>query len=330
VELGNGEKFIFDIGSGSAERISALQIPYDFLDKVFIGHLHGDHFGDIGALFVGGGLGGRHGPLRIWGPSGSTPELGTAVAIEHMEKMYAWDIAGRLGQTDVRGFTTEVHEFDFKKEQIVYEENGVVIRSFPAIHSIDGSVGFSLEWSGLKFVFGSDTFPNKWFIKNAKDADLVIHECFVAVPDLIAKMNLTPEAALQVGTQIHTAPEAFGKVMSLVKPRHAVAYHFFKDPDTTGPMFERIRTTYDGPLSLAEDHMVWNVTKDKITERMAIVNHHTWVPPMASEPVAPDPKDRVGYSPEIWAGRLDVSDVIKPIYEEVSEAYGKKFEYPEE
>jgi hypothetical protein len=29
VELGNGDKFIFDIGSGSAERLSALQIPYD-------------------------------------------------------------------------------------------------------------------------------------------------------------------------------------------------------------------------------------------------------------------------------------------------------------
>ena len=40
VELGNGDKFIFDIGSGSAERISSLQIPYDYLDKIFIGHLH--------------------------------------------------------------------------------------------------------------------------------------------------------------------------------------------------------------------------------------------------------------------------------------------------
>ncbi len=48
VELGNGDKFLFDIGSGSAERISSLQIPYDYLDKVFIGHLHGDHFGAIG------------------------------------------------------------------------------------------------------------------------------------------------------------------------------------------------------------------------------------------------------------------------------------------
>jgi ribonuclease Z len=328
VELGNGDKFIFDSGSGSAERISALQIPYDFLDKVFIGHLHGDHFGDIGAMFIGGALLGRHGPLRIWGPSGSTPELGTAAAIAHMEKMYAWDIAGRLGQTDIRGFTTEVHEFDYKKEQIVYEENGVVIRSFPAIHAIDGSVSFSLEWNGLKFVYGSDTFPNKWFIKNSKNADLVVHECFIAVPDLVAKLRLTPEAALQVGTQIHTAPEAFGKVMSMIEPRHAVAYHFFKDHDTTGPILERIRTTYDGPLSLAEDHMVWNVTKDKITERMAIVDHHTWTPPMASPAVAPDPKDRVPYSPEIEGGKLDMSDVLKPIYEEASKATGKKFEYP--
>ncbi len=38
VELGNGDKFLFDIGSGSAERISAMKIPYDYLDKVFIGH----------------------------------------------------------------------------------------------------------------------------------------------------------------------------------------------------------------------------------------------------------------------------------------------------
>ena len=153
VELGNGDKFIFDVGSGSAERLAALDIPWDWLDKVFIGHLHGDHFGDLGGLFVGGGVGGRHVPLKVWGPSGATPELGTAYAVDHMEKMYTWDIAGRLGQTDIRGFTTEVHEFDYKTPQVVYQENGVKIRAWPAIHAIDGAVSFSLEWSGLKFVF---------------------------------------------------------------------------------------------------------------------------------------------------------------------------------
>jgi ribonuclease Z len=118
--------------------------------------------------------------------------------------------------------------------------------------------------------------------------------------------------------------------MSMVKPRHAVAYHFFKDTDTTGPVLERVRKTYDGPLSLAEDYMVWNVTKDGIRERMAVVDEHTWNPPLAypAEPVSP--KDRVGYSPEIEGGRLDVRDVIEPIYQEASDALGRKFEYPAE
>jgi len=329
VELGNGDKFLFDIGSGSAERISALQIPYDYLDKVFIGHLHGDHFGDLGALFVGGALMGRHNPLQIWGPSGATPELGTAYAVDHMEKMYTWDIAGRLGQTDIRGFKTKVHEFDYRKSQVIYDINGVVIRSFPAIHSIDGSVSFTLEWNDLKFVFSSDTYPNKWFMEEGKDADLAIHECFIPIPDLISKWKLTPEAALQVGTQIHTAPEAFGKTMSIIKPRHAIAYHFYNDHDTAGPILERIRTTYDGPLSLAEDHMVWNVTKDKITERMAVVNEHSWNPPQVTPALAPDPADRVPYSPEIEAGRYNMDEVIRPIWEEASKALDREFVFPE-
>jgi len=328
VELGNGEKFLFDIGDGSVERLFGLQIPTAFLDKVFIGHLHGDHFGGIGALYVAGGIAGRFSPLRIWGPSGSAPELGTKAAIDHMEKMYAWDLAGRLGQTDVRGFATDVNEFDYKKVQVVYDVNGVKITAFPAIHAIDGSVSYRLEWNGLSFVFSSDTYPNKWFVELAKDADLVVHECFIAVPDLVSKYGLTPEAALQVGTQIHTAPEAFGKIMSLVKPRHAVAYHFWNGPDSTPAVLERIRKTYDGPLSLAQDYMVWNVTKDGIRERMAVINHHSWNPPAAypAEPVKAE--DRIGYSPEIEAGRYNVDDVIKPIYEEASEALGRKFDYP--
>ncbi|MBW2629815.1 MAG: MBL fold metallo-hydrolase, partial [Deltaproteobacteria bacterium] len=46
VELGNGDKFLFDVGAGCHDRIVAQKIPYDYLDKVFLGHLHVDHFGD--------------------------------------------------------------------------------------------------------------------------------------------------------------------------------------------------------------------------------------------------------------------------------------------
>jgi ribonuclease Z len=341
VELGNGDKFLFDIGSGSAERISSLQIPYDYLDKIFIGHLHGDHFGAIGELFIGGALMGRTVPLRIWGPSGPVPELGTAYAIQKMEEMYTWDLAGRAGNVDFRGYHTEVTEFDYTQvNEIVYDENGVVIRSFPAIHSIDGPVSYSLEWNGLKFIFGSDTFPNQWFIEYAQGADLAIHECFIAVPDLVNKMRFSPESALLVGTQVHTAPEAFGKVMSEVRPRHAVAYHFFKDWDTTGQVYARIRSTYDGPLSLAEDFMVWNVTQDSIRVRMAVVEEATWAPPGTRAPVPPNMADRapfqerlgmdaIGFSEFIASGKWNVDDVLMPIYEEAGEVLGRTFNYPD-
>jgi ribonuclease Z len=344
VELGNGDRFLFDAGSGSAERISALQIPYNYLDKIFIGHLHSDHFGAVPEYWIGGALMGRNQPLRIWGPSGRIPELGTAAAMDAMQKMFLWDITGRVGNVDPRGYKLEVNQFDYKGEnQVVYDENGVVIRSFPAIHSIDGAVSYSLEWNGLKFVFGSDTFPNQWFNKYAKDADIAIHECFIAVPDIVNKLGFTPESALLVGTQIHTAPEAFGKVMSEVKPRMAIAYHFFKDFDTTAQVYKRIRKTYDGPLSLAEDFMVWNVTKDGIRERMAVVEESTWSPPTTRPNVAPSKDDRakfaemkglpaeaIGYSDFIVDGKWNVDDVLRPIYQEASEAVGREFAYPEQ
>jgi len=339
VELGNGDKFLFDIGSGSAERISSLQIPYNYLDKVFVGHLHTDHFGCLHDLFIGGALMGRNVPLRVWGPSGAVPELGTKYALDHMLKMLTWDLAGRMGQVDPRGYKLEVTEFDYKGvNQVVYQDKGVTIRSYPAIHSIDGAVSFTLDWNGLKFVFSSDTYPNQWFVEYAKGADLCIHECFIAVPDLVAKMRFTPESALRVGTQVHTAPEAFGKVMSAVKPRRAVAYHFFKDPDTAGAVYERIRKTYDGPLDLAEDFMVWNVTKDGVRTRMAVTEERTWAPPLARPAVPPKPEDRAEFEKMLGtslefsdftkSGFWDVDDVLKAIYKEAGEALGREFPYP--
>jgi len=323
LELGNGDKFIFDIGTGSAERIAALQIPYNYLDKVFLSHLHTDHFGDLDALFVGGALAGRQKPLRVWGPSAETPERGTKYALDHLRKALTWDLDGRQGLTDPRGYHLDVTEFDYMgMNEVIYQENGVTIRSFPAIHSLDGPVSFVVEWNGFKFVFGGDTYPNKWYAKYAKGADLAIHECFIAVPDMIEKFKFTPQSALAVGTQIHTAPEAFGKVMSIIKPRMAVAYHFFKDFDTTASINDRIRSTYDGPLSLSIDYMVWNITRDEIRVRMAIVDEDVWPPPATEKPQAPDATQRIPYSPEISGGKLDMKKVLKPVYDEINKQYG--------
>jgi ribonuclease Z len=201
VELGNGDKFLFDIGAGCHERLAAQKIPYDFLDKVFFGHLHVDHMGDLPTFWLGGTTMNRLTPLRIWGPSGGTPELGTAHAMDLMEQMYAWDIGTRSGVIDFRGGELEVHEFAFDGiNEVIFDENGVVIRSIPAVHGLDGAVSFILEWNGLTFVYGSDTIPNKWYIEHAKGADVAIHECFLPPTLLVTKQGFSPQEALTTST----------------------------------------------------------------------------------------------------------------------------------
>jgi ribonuclease Z len=320
VELGNGDKFLFDIGSGSFERISAMKIPFNYLDKVFIGHLHSDHFGDLDGLYCGGIVANRVVPLRVWGPSSSEPKYGTKVAIEHFEKMLAWDIDTRMGNTDTRGAFIDVTEFDYTAvNEVIYEENGVTIRTIPAIHIFDGAVSFILEWNGLRFAYSSDTFPNKWWMEHTKGVDLSVHECFVAPETLVTKQGFTPEAALNVGTQIHTSPAQFGKVM-----------HFFNDFDTQPAVLRDVRRTYDGPLALATDYMVFNVTKDDIKVRMAAVDEDIWPQPSTIPLVPPDPKlRRTAMSDFLVSGRVVHRDVLEEIYAEINEQFGSNAQVPE-
>ena len=326
-ELGNGDKFLFDIGSGCHERLAAQKIPYDYLDKVFIGHLHVDHMGDLPTFWLGGTVMNRLGPLRIWGPSGGTPEYGTKHAMDLMEKMYVWDIGTRSGVIDFRGGKLEVHEFPFDGvNEVIYDENGVVIRSIPAVHGLDGAVSFILEWNGLKFVYGSDTIPNKWYVEHAKGADVAVHECFLPPELLIKKQGFNPVEALMVGTQGHTSPQQFGKVMSLVKPRLAVGYHFYNDFDTEPVVREGVRETYAGPLSLATDYMVWNVTKDDIRVRMSAIDEEVWPSPALKQKIPPDTGSAVAFSEFTISGALGFPEVVGPIFDEINQKYGTKVE----
>ncbi len=330
VELGNGDKFLFDLGAGCHERIAAQKISYDFIDKVFIGHLHVDHYGDLPSFWLGGTTMNRLTPLRIWGPNGQTPELGTAYAMEKMQEMYTWDVGTRAGFIDFRGGELEVNEFPYDADnEVIFDENGVVIRSFPAIHAIDGAVSFVLEWNGLKFVYGSDTAPNRWYVEHAKGADVAIHEVLLPPSMLISKQGFAPLEALNVGTQAHTSPQQFGKVMSIVNPRLAIGYHFQNDFDTEPVVREGVREIYKGPLALAQDYMVFNVTTDDIKVRMSSIDEDIYPPPPLKAKNAPDVSKMIPFSDSIAEGRLVFPEVVGPIYDDINEQYGTDIKLPE-
>jgi ribonuclease Z len=276
VELGNGDKFIFDFGSGSQANFTALEIPHQEITAYFATHLHADHVGDFAQVWVGSWTGGRVKPLVIYGPSGPEPQFGIEHFVRRQIESLAWDTHSRVGTLPDAGAEVEVHEFDFKQTGVIYDHNGVVIRSFPAIHVYDGPVSYRVEWNGLTFVFSGDTTPSRLFVDNAQGADLVIHDCYNTMAQLIERSGYSEAMARRIATTIHTVPEECGQVLARVKPRIAVAHHFFNDFDTRGEIEREIRKHYGGPLALAQDLMVFNVTPDTIRVRMAVAATHVW------------------------------------------------------
>jgi ribonuclease Z len=269
VELGNGEKFIFDIGAGSISRLNGLGLDSVDLDKIFVSHLHVDHMGDLG-VFLAQGFMRTSEPFDVYGPSGPNHELGATVAFENILKTYEWDVEVRRGTVPVSGMSYNIHEFDYSKTQIIYDENDVTVTSFPAVHGIDGAVGFRLDWNGLSMVFSGDTKPSKFFVENAQDADIVIHESFATAETLVDKLSFSEDNAVNISEFLHTPPKGTAVVFDMTNPRLAVMYHQIIDSDVVRSTFDEARQVYDGPTLFAQDLTIMNITPDYIVVRQGI------------------------------------------------------------
>ncbi len=133
-----------------------------------------------------------------------------------------------------------------------------------------------LNWKGKSFVYSGDTTPSHFFIENAKNADLVIHEAFNTVSQLMERSGYDERSAIGIGTMAHSAPIETGFVFNEIQPRLAVAFHFFNDFDTGLEIERDIRLHYSGKLALAQDLMVFNITTEDIVVRKAVTADHVW------------------------------------------------------
>jgi ribonuclease Z len=153
---------------------------------------------------------------------------------------------------------------------------------------------------------------------------VAIHEAFLTPEQLVTLYNQSPQSALGVGTYVHTPPQAFGKIMSTIKPKHAIAYHFFNEPDTRDQVYAYIRQTYDGPLTLAQDNLVWNITRDDITVRSIVSPDDAWSQIGPNAPQKPDRTVPDQLSKWSLEHRWDISDVSAEMVKEFKAKYKMK------
>ena len=332
IELGNGEKFIFDLGTGAFTTLYALGMPLDYMTKIFISHQHADHMGDLPTLWIYGMQNGRSQPLEIWGPGGGgmPDDWGMKNATEGILEFYHWMLETSKGGLDTRSLAMTVHEFDWSKvNNVIYDQNDVVIRTIPAIH-LEGSVSFILEWKGMKIAFSGDTLANRWWTEAAHGADLAIHECFLPNEYFVKKYKFQPAEAIYVSTLVHTTAPVFGKIMAMTEPNHAVAYHFQNDPDTLPAVVSAVRELYDGPVDFAVDGMTWNITKEGVRTRVAIMNTQPYPPPSVVDRQQDAEGGEKYVTPEwIMQGfEWEALDLMDEIHDDFNEQYGTDFQFP--
>ncbi len=315
VELGNGDSFLFDAGTGVMEKYTSMKVHMKQMDRIFLTHLHGDHTSDLTHIFDFGPSVDRKSPLYVWGPTksdvpdpvtGEVYDDGTAAFCRLLREANRWHReAFAFLPTSYQGFVPPPWDpaghrdgFDLVTTElpwrtvggVAYDYNGVRITHFPAVHDRQGSISYKLEWNGLSMVFSGDTRPTQYIIDQATDGvDVFIHE-MVVPPEVWASKNsgLKPgdagwdqavQAAQMIENNSHTPQKGFGYILSRLAhhPRLAIATHFQAEDDTMRAAMRDVRSWYPkGRVSIATDFFVVRVTKDEIRQRRAVVSDYAW------------------------------------------------------
>jgi ribonuclease Z len=274
VEVGNPERdlLLFDVGSGSLANFASLRLPLDHLDKVFLTHLHSDHTSDLITLVGSYQKAGRSGPVRLWGPDGPNPELGTRFFASAIADALTWDrtvTEGYLGDDSGKLIATE---FNHRASQVVYEGNSVTVTAFPVIHCMPGAVGYRIDFEGLSVLFSGDTRPVKTLVTAAGDGvDLLVHECFPPAEALAAVLGMDVAMTKPIFAQ-HTSPRQAGKILAQVRPRVGALWHTPLAPPFVAAIFDDLRKEYDGPIVQTQDLTVFDIDHDAIVARQARVD----------------------------------------------------------
>lgn len=285
VELGNGRRFFFDFGSGCMRNIIANQVPVPEINDIFLTHLHVDHYADLPYLWAFAPYAARFKPLRVIGPSGRTPELGTAAMCENLRKMGKWHMQAFSGAGPIEsGYDIDVTEFDFRDDGgICYDKDGVTVTHWRRSHAMDGASAYRLDWNGLSFVWTGDGKPDRLTAQYAQGCDVFVTEMTVDMINLWAiKQGVPPLfAALTIDIH-HTTHYGVGYLAKLIQPRLAMASHVSFDKELIAEMTAGVRMHYKGMFAFGIDRTVVNVTKDRLWIREA-----SW--PETANTARPDP-----------------------------------------
>ncbi|OPY31839.1 MAG: Ribonuclease Z [Methanomassiliicoccales archaeon PtaU1.Bin124] len=204
--LRNGQHMLlFDCGEGTQRQFMRSRFSFMRLDRVFITHMHGDHFLGVLGLVQSMNFSGRERPLELFGPKGIEDVARQSVMLGHFELCFPlyWrelvpgDVVHGDGYSVTAvptshlphslGYVYEEDErpgrFDPQKAKEMGVPEGPMFSRLqdgrPVVvegRTITPDQVMGPPRKGMKMAYSGDTLPDKRFIQAAKGSDAMVHE----------------------------------------------------------------------------------------------------------------------------------------------------------
>ena len=263
-----GKLFVFDAGEGASKSLSDSGVALDDIERVFLTHLHSDHFNGLGALINQGWIWGRSQPLDVAGPTG------TAAVVGALNDAYAIDNGFRMAnmpELDSKRAAARADPVDIvippqAPSVRVYDADGVTVDAYRVVHDpVEPAFGYIIRSHGKKVFISGDTEVSPSNLPAMQDADLVVHEAYAS--HLVRRaIPIMREAGMQHDAEIaertiayHADTIELAKQAEQAGVKHLALTHLTPYPDTAikRHVFSKgMSEYYGGRLTVGTDGLV--------------------------------------------------------------------------
>jgi ribonuclease BN (tRNA processing enzyme) len=246
---------LVDAGLGVTRGVCDQGVALTAVDRIFVTHLHSDHYLELGPLLHTAWTCGLAKPVPVTGPSG------LAHYWRHFCAAMEFDIALRIADEGRCDFAS-LCDLTTIAEGVIFDDGTLKVRALKNEHPpIEESFALRFEAEGKVLVLSGDTAFMPEMIDFARGADVLVHEAMLpqGVDALVSRIGNTDERLRRHLLRSHTSAEDAGRIAREAGVKALALNHFVPDgfAEFTDADWEaEVRKQWSGPLHLGKDGMV--------------------------------------------------------------------------
>ncbi len=262
--------FVIDAGEGGGRNIALMGIPNGRIEALFLTHFHSDHTDGIGPMMLLRWTGGSATtPLPVHGPQGVEAVIAGYDAAYRTDNGYRTAHHGpKIAPPSGAGATAIPFPVPPPGQAVVViEEGGLKVTAFQVDHGpVKPAIGYRFDYKGRSIVFSGDTAPSPSLVRNARGADLLVHEALqpklvkILTEALAAKGLANTAQITRDIINYHTTPEQAADAARAAGVQQLLLNHLvpplplrFAYPAFLGNAAQHFR----GPITVGEDGMMF-------------------------------------------------------------------------